>query len=174
MQGSERLDRELLDTLVVCGDLIPLGSVYRFLAEHRLAVFGDELFADLFSGRGRPSQPASVIAVVLVLQALEGVSDREAIERLRCDLRWKAAAGLSLTDGAFHPSVLTLWRARLRRSDRPRAGLRGGAGGGRGDGGAGWSGSPGVGFDAVGRRGGDAGHRHDDLRADTALSPPDT
>ena len=53
MQGSERLDRELLDTLAVCGDLIPVGSVYRFLAEHRLAVFPDELFADLFSGRGR-------------------------------------------------------------------------------------------------------------------------
>ena len=120
MQGSERLDRELLDTLAVCGDLILEGSVYRFLAEHRLAVFGDELFADLFSGRGRPSQPASVIATVLVLQALEGVSDREAIERLRCDLRWKAAAGLSLTDGGFHPSVLTLWRARLRNSDRPQ------------------------------------------------------
>ena len=119
MQGSERLDRELLDTLAVCGDLIAVGSVYRFLAEHRLAVFPDELFADLFSGRGRRSQPASVIAVVLVLQALEGTSDREAIERLRCDVRWKAAAGLSLTDGGFHPSVLTLWRARLRRSDRP-------------------------------------------------------
>ena len=119
MQGSERLDRELLDTLAVCGDLIAVGSVYRFLAEHRLAVFPDELFADLFSGRGRRSQPASVIATVLVLQALGGTSDREAIERLRCDVRWKAAAGLSLTDGGFHPSVLTLWRARLRRSDRP-------------------------------------------------------
>ena len=119
MQGSERLDRELLDTLAVCGHLVPEGSVYRFLAQHRLAVFPDELFADLFGGRGRRSQPASVIATVLVLQALEAVSDREAIRRLRCDLGWKAAAGLALTDGGFHPSVLTLWRARLRNSDRP-------------------------------------------------------
>ena len=119
MQGSERLDRELLDTLAVCGDLVPVGSVWRFLAERRLEVFPDELFADLFGGRGRRSQPASVIAVVLVLQALEGVSDREAVERLRCDVRWKAAAGLALTDGAFHPTVLTLWRARLRNSGRP-------------------------------------------------------
>ena len=119
MQGSERLDRELLDTLAVCGDLVPVGSVWRFLAERRLEVFPDELFADLFGGRGRRSQPASVIAVVLVLQALEGVSDREAVERLRCDVRWKAAAGLALTDGAFHPTVLTLWRARVRASGRP-------------------------------------------------------
>ena len=37
-----------------------------------------------------------VVATVLVLQALEGLSDREAIGRLRCDIRWKAAAGLAL------------------------------------------------------------------------------
>ncbi len=77
-------------------------------------------FGDLFgSGRGRPSVPGSVIATVMVLQALECVSDREAIQRLRCDIRWKAAAGLSLTDGGFHPSVLSLWRAKLRLWDRP-------------------------------------------------------
>ena len=119
MLGTERFDRELLDTLSVCGDLIPQGSVYRFLAEHRRRVFPDGLFGDLFGGRGRPSVPASVVATVLVLQALEGLSDREAIGRLRCDIRWKAAAGLSLTDEGFHPTVLTLWRARLRRSSAP-------------------------------------------------------
>ena len=119
MQGSERADRELLDAFAVCGHLVPEGSVYRFLAEHRLEVFPDGLFSGLFSGRGRPSVPASVVATVLVLQALEGVSDREAAQRLECDVRWKAAAGLGLLDRAFHPSVLTLWRARLRDSDRP-------------------------------------------------------
>ena len=119
MQGSERVDRELLDAFAVCGGLVREGSVYRFLAEHRRELFPDGLFADLFSGRGRPSQPASVIATVLVLQALEGVSDREAVERLRCDVRWKAAAGLGLTDEAFDHTVLVLWRARLRNSARP-------------------------------------------------------
>ena len=48
-----------------------------------------------------------------------GLSDREAIGRLRCDIRWKAAAGLGLTDPGFHPTVLTLWRARLRNSETP-------------------------------------------------------
>ena len=47
MLGRERFDRELLDTLSVCGDLIPQGSVYRFLAEHRRRVFPDGLFEDL-------------------------------------------------------------------------------------------------------------------------------
>ena len=74
MQGTEKPDRELLDALGLCGALVREGSVYRFLAEHRLRLFGDGLFADLFGGRGRPSVPGSVIAVVMVLQALEGCS----------------------------------------------------------------------------------------------------
>ena len=119
MQGVERADRELLDTFAVCGGLVAEGSVYRFLAEHRLELFPDGLFADLFTGRGRPSVPGSVIATVLVLQALEGVSDREAVQRLRCDVRWKAAAGLGLADEGFDRTVLVLWRARLRASARP-------------------------------------------------------
>ena len=119
MQGVESPDRELSDVLGLCGGLVREGSVYRFLAENRLRLFRDELFADLFGARGRPSVPGSVIAVVMVLQALECCSDREAVERLRCDLRWKAAAGLAVEDEGFHASVLTLWRARLRASERP-------------------------------------------------------
>jgi hypothetical protein len=88
MQGSSGLDRELLDAGGLVGHLVPAGSLYRFLAGHRRRLFGDEAFCDLFpSGRGRPSVPADVIATVMVLQALEGVSDRDAIEALRTDLR---------------------------------------------------------------------------------------
>ena len=93
--------------------------MHRFLAENRLRLFPDGLFEDLFGPRGRPSVPGSVIAVVMVLQALEGCSDREALERLRCDVRWKAAAGLGIDDGGFDASVLTLWRQRLRASGCP-------------------------------------------------------
>ena len=95
--------------------------MHAFLAEHRSALFPDELFADLFStNRGRPSVPSDVIATVMVLQALEGLSDRQAVRRLETDIAWKAAAGLALTDEAFHPTVLVLWRNKLRASDRPQ------------------------------------------------------
>ena len=60
-----------------------------------------------------------MIASVLVLQSLEGLSDREATQVLATDLRWKVACGLSITDPGFHPTTLTQWRNRLRRSDRP-------------------------------------------------------
>ena len=55
----------------------------------------------------------------MVLQALEGRSDREAIDALRTDLRWKVAAGLALDHEGFHPTVLTLWRNKLRASESP-------------------------------------------------------
>src|SRR5262245_32585256 len=111
----------LLDAAALVGHLVPTGSVYAFLAEHRDRVFPDDLFADLFaSGRGRPSVPGPVIASVLVLQALQGLSDRDATEALRCDLRWKVACGLALDHEGLHPTTLTLWRARLRESNSPQ------------------------------------------------------
>jgi IS5 family transposase len=121
MQGTSDPSRvELLDAQAHCRHLVPDGSVHAFLADHRRALFLDQLFADLFpSGRGRPSVPADVVATVMVLQALEGLSDRDACRQLACNIAWKVACGLALTDPGFHPSVLTLWRARLRASDRP-------------------------------------------------------
>lgn len=97
------------------------GSVFGFLAEHRHRLFPDELFADLFpSGRGRPSIPAGVVASVIVLQSLHGLSDREAVEALTFDLRWKAACGYPVDAKAFDASSLTVWRARLAASQRPQ------------------------------------------------------
>lgn len=120
MQGKGDPNSELLDAAALCGHLVPAGSVHGFLAEHRRRLFPDELFTDLFpSGRGRPSVPADVVATVMVLQALEGLSDRDALAQLRTNIAWKAAAGLSLADEGFHPTVLTLWRNKLRASDRP-------------------------------------------------------
>ena len=109
-----------MDAESVSGHLLPQGSVYAFLAEQRRELFPDAMFADLFpSARGRPSVPADVVAAVLLLQALEGRSDREAAEALTFDLRWKAACGLSVGAAAFHPTVLTYWRRRLAASTRP-------------------------------------------------------
>lgn len=120
MQGKSDTNPELLDAAAVCGHLVPAGSVHAFLAEHRQRLFPDDVFVDLFpSGRGRPSVPADVIATVMVLQALEGRSDREAIDQLRTNIAWKVAAGRPLTDEGFHPTVLTLWRNKLRASEAP-------------------------------------------------------
>jgi hypothetical protein len=121
MQGTSPAQHEVMNVESALDRLMPAGSVYAFLAEHRRELFPDAMFADLFPSQlGRPSVPADVVAAVLVLQALEGRSDREATEALTFDLRWKAACGLPVAAAAFHPTVLTYWRRRLTASARPQ------------------------------------------------------
>jgi Transposase domain (DUF772) len=109
-----------MDAAALVGHLVSAGSVFAFLAEHRGEVFPGSLFEDLFpSSTGRPSLPAEVAASVLVLQALHDLSDRDAVEAVRCDLRWKVACGLPLDHEGFHPTTLTYWRKRLAGSERP-------------------------------------------------------
>ena len=121
MQGEAGRQRELLDVESVAGHLLEPGSVFALLAGHRDRLFPSELFADLFpSGQGRPSIPGEVVASVIVLQALYGHSDREAVAALTFDLRWKAACGYAIDAKGFDPSTLTYWRKRLAASDRPQ------------------------------------------------------
>ena len=78
-----------------CEAALPEGSVYRFLARERTRLFPPALFADLFEPTGRRSVPPSILAVVMVLQRLEGLSDREAADRFAFDVRWRYAAGVA-------------------------------------------------------------------------------
>src|SRR5271154_1102729 len=120
VQGHSDPNRELLDAAALCRQLVPEGSVEGFLADHRHDLFPDAMFEDLFpSGRGRPSIPADVVATVMVPQALEGLSDRDAARALRDRISWKVACGLALDDEGFDYSALTYWRTRLRKSEHP-------------------------------------------------------
>jgi hypothetical protein len=76
MQGRSRQDRELPDAGELAGYLVPAGSVFAFLAEHRGELFPGSFTADLFPSRtGRPSLPADLVGSVLVLQALHDLPD---------------------------------------------------------------------------------------------------
>jgi hypothetical protein len=120
MQGQSRMDRELLDAGEMAGHLVPPGSVFAFLSEHRRELFPDSFTADLFSSRtGRPSLPADLVGAVLVLKELHDLSDAQTAEALKFDIRWKVACGRSLTQMSFDPSVLVYWRRRIAASGRP-------------------------------------------------------
>src|ERR671936_29212 len=83
-------------------------------------LFADELFADLFAEVGRRSIPPRIVAVVMVLQRLFGLSDREAVEAFCFDARWKyACGGLAYDSPGFSHTVLVDMRARLAASARP-------------------------------------------------------
>ncbi|MEV0284781.1 IS1182 family transposase [Kribbella sp. NPDC050820] len=120
MQGRPLDERELLDAESVAGHLVEPGSVFRLLADQRRVLFPTGMFEDLFpSGKGRPSIPVDIVASVLVLQALHGLSDRDAVASVRTDLRWKVATGLPVGHAGFDPSTLTYWRRRLAASKSP-------------------------------------------------------
>ncbi|MGH9095797.1 MAG: IS1182 family transposase [Acidimicrobiales bacterium] len=106
----------------ILGDRLKEGSLYRLLADHGHEMFKDDYFADCYSAsvKGRPTIPARVMATVMVLQAFEGLSDREATDRLEVDLRWQAACGVDVGAVAFHSTALVGQRNRLRASARPR------------------------------------------------------
>jgi Transposase DDE domain/Transposase domain (DUF772) len=102
-----------------CEAELPEVSIYRLLHAERDRLFPDELFADLYVHHGRRSVPPSILAVVMVLQRLEGCSDREAVDRFAYDLRWRYAAGVDDAVGSFAHTVLVELRARLRASADP-------------------------------------------------------
>lgn len=121
MQGEWTGELVGPDVWVTCRELSPAASVFAFLAEHRAALFPAEMFADMHPSRnGRPSMPPQILAAALTLDALNGLSDFETVQELRCDLRWKAACGLGLYDTAFDPSLLAYFRRRLARSADPQ------------------------------------------------------
>ncbi|MFF7944935.1 transposase [Nocardia gamkensis] len=107
-------------TVEFCAGRVADDSIYGVLHRECGRLFPDEMFADLFTDVGRRSAPPMIVAVVMVLQRFEGLSDREAVDRFAFDARWKyAAGGLNFDCPGFVHTVLVDMRARLARSDRP-------------------------------------------------------
>ncbi|MCA1671088.1 MAG: transposase [Actinobacteria bacterium] len=110
----------LCTTAGFCEGRVSPESIYGVLHRECFSLFPDEMFADLFTDVGRRSVPPMIVAVVMVLQRLEGASDREACDRFAFDVRWKyAAGGLDFDYPGFVHTVLVDMRARLARSQRP-------------------------------------------------------
>jgi IS5 family transposase len=108
-------------TATFCEGRVAPDSIYGLLHRECHRLFADEMFADLFcDGVGRRSVPPMIVAVVMVLQRIEGCSDREAVDRFAYDARWKyAAGGLEFDYPGFVHTVLVDMRARLAASQRP-------------------------------------------------------
>src|SRR5918995_2581442 len=107
-------------TAAVCEGRVGEQSIWAVLYRQGDRLFGDELFADLFAEVGRRSVPPRIVATVMVLQRLQGCSDREAVEAFSFDARWKyACGGLAFDYPGFGHTVLVDMRARLAASTRP-------------------------------------------------------
>lgn len=96
-------------------------SIYGRMAAVRDQLFSDDDLAQMYClDNGRPSLPPSLMSGVLLLQFHDGVSDEEAVERLRYDLRWKVALGLPLDYAGFHPTSLVVFRRQLLKHGQER------------------------------------------------------
>jgi len=95
-------------------DHVGRGSLYGFLAMHGHELFDDDGFAAFYChDNGRTSVPPSLLAIALLLQTYDRVSDAEAIRRTCFDLQWKAALGLEIEEGLCAKSTLQEFRAQL-------------------------------------------------------------
>lgn len=109
-----------LETVRVARAAFPRGSLAIRVRDELGALFTDEQFAGLFAVRGKPAWSPGRLAMVLVLQFVEGLTDRQAAEAVRARIDWKFALGLELTDPGFDFSVLSEFRDRLVGEDAGR------------------------------------------------------
>jgi hypothetical protein len=110
----------LKGTAAFCDGKVGADSIWSVLHRECHRLFPDEAFADLFADTGRRSVPPMIVAVVMVLQRLYGLSDREAVEAFTFDARWKyACGGLDFDYPGFAHTVLVDMRERLRCSQAP-------------------------------------------------------
>ena len=118
--GLTPTQSDVFTTTSFCEGRVAPDSIYGLLHRECFDLFPDALFADLFCDVGRRSVPPMIVAVVMVLQRIEGCSDREAVDRFTYDARWKyAAGGLGFDYPGFVHTVLVDMRARLADSERP-------------------------------------------------------
>src|SRR5215212_7910797 len=106
------------ETARIAQAAFPKGTLCRKMRDTLDPLYEDEQFVALFSSTGQPAEAPARLALVLVLQFAEGLSDRQAADAVRGRIDWKYALGLELADTGFDASVLSEFRARLAVDDQ--------------------------------------------------------
>jgi len=120
MLGRRNPQRGLFDVLGLPHQ-VPADSFYGRMGAVSDVLFPDDDLAAMYCpDNGRPSLPPSLMSGVLLLQFYDDVSDAEAVDRTKYDLRWKVALGLALDFPGFHPTSLTKYRKRLAENGQER------------------------------------------------------
>src|SRR5690606_11478246 len=92
--------------------------LFAFLREHRHELFDEEFQRELEAmyrqtGSGKRPVPPALLAMVVLLQAYDDVSDAEAVERAVCDARWQLVLDcLGCEDAPFSQGALHDFRQR--------------------------------------------------------------
>ena len=105
------------ETRRVARAAFPKGTLCLRIADALGPVYQDSQFMALFPRRGQPAEAPGRLALAVVLQFMENLSDREAADAVRGRIDWKYALGLALTDPGFDHTVLSEFRTRLVAGD---------------------------------------------------------
>jgi len=101
-------------------------KLFALLRDHRQELFNDVFQAELESmyrdtGAGQEPVPPALLAMIVLLQSYQGVSDAEAVELTVVDLRWQMVLDrLGATAPACGQGTLVDFRGRLIRTDMDR------------------------------------------------------
>jgi transposase len=121
MLGQRNPQRSLFQVPFWAHGLINPDSFHARMGAFWSRVSHDEDLAAMYDeGRGRRSIPPSLLSGALILQYFDDVSDREAADRVRFDLRWKLALDLPLDEQGFDYSSLSRFRSRLAEHGEER------------------------------------------------------
>lgn len=114
-------DYPILDeTARVAHAAFPNGNLYLRVRDHFGMIYQNHQFAHFFAAIGRPALAPARLALVTVMQFMDGLSDRHTAEAVRDRISWKYALGLALDDLGFDTSVLSEFRTRLLDGDPVR------------------------------------------------------
>jgi transposase len=103
------------ETAKVAQAIFPKGSLCITTADQLGSFLSDEDFNDLFSSQGQPGASPWRLALVTILQFVEGLSDRQAADAMRSRIDWKYLLCLELSDPGVDHTVLSEFRTRLIR-----------------------------------------------------------
>ena len=101
------------ETARVARAAFPKGNVYMQMYDELGLIYENHQFATLFPRCGQPAEDPARLALILVMQFAENLTDRQAADAVRGRIDWKYALGLELTDPGFDFSVLSEFRTRL-------------------------------------------------------------
>lgn len=101
------------ETIRVAQAAFPKGNLYMQMRDEWEGIYSDEEFVDLYPADGQPSIAPWRLALVIVMQYVENLSDRQAAEAVRDRIAWKYALSLALENAGFDHSVLSEFRSRL-------------------------------------------------------------
>src|SRR5215208_6954407 len=94
------------ETARIAHRAFPKSNLCLRLRDELGTLYHDQMFASLFSTRGQPAESPWRLALVLVLQFAEGLTDRQAADAVRGRIDWKYLLGLALDDSGFDASIL--------------------------------------------------------------------